>query len=145
MNIKDRKDDTPENANPAYKKIVSFKVELISGSSSLAGFIENLSGDGIYMKTSPAKAAVDFTPGKIFEVKFQPLFGETLCNTRVCKYHNTCIVKFQPLFEEALRLQCKIKWSYKTPPHGLTNSIGMEVIHPHPTYGEFLKKLEWAV
>ena len=121
MNIKDSKDDAPENTRSVYRKIVSFKVELISGSSNLAGFIENLSDDGIYMKTSPAKAAVDFTPGKIFEVKFQPLF------------------------EEALRLQCKIKWSYKTPPHGLTNSIGMEVIHPHPTYEEFLKNLEWAV
>lgn len=145
MNIKDSKDDAPENTRSVYRKIVSFKVELISGSSNLAGFIENLSDDGIYMKTSPAKAAVDFTPGKIFEVKFQPLFGETLCNTQVCKYHHTCVVKFQPLFEEALRLQCKIKWSYKTPPHGLTNSIGMEVIHPHPTYEEFLKNLEWAV
>ncbi len=114
----DSKDDALENNNSVPKKIVSFKVELVTGATRLAGFIEQLSEDGIYMKTAPTKDVIDFSPGKTFEVKFQPLSGETLC------------------------LQCRVKWSYRTPPHGLTNSVGMEIIDPQPTFKEFFKSLE---
>ncbi len=97
--------------------IVNLKAELISGSVSYAGFIGNLSEDGIYLITDPTKTPVDFTPGTPLEVKFEPLTGETLC------------------------LNCMVKWSYKTPPHGLANSIGLEIIDTPLKYKEFLKTL----
>lgn len=97
--------------------LVSLKAELISGDVSYAGIIENLSEEGIYMRTLPTKAATDFTPETKHELKFQLPSGETI------------------------NLHCKVKWSYKTPPHGLTNSVGMEIIDPPPEYKEFLKTL----
>ncbi len=86
----------------------SFNTELTSGGKSYTGIIENLSenGVGVYMETAPTKNTIDCTPGTTLQLKFQPISGETLY------------------------LHCKVKWSHKTPPHGLTNSIGMEIIEP---------------
>jgi hypothetical protein len=46
----------------------------------------------------------------------------------------------RPLGEE-ISLQCKVKWSHKTPPLGRTNSIGMEIIDPPLAYEAFFKTL----
>lgn len=100
-----------------YKKAVSFMAELITGAKSYDGFIENFSGNDIFMRTFPMTTAIDFNPGTIVEVKFHPPTGKTLC------------------------LNCRLKWSYKTPPYGLTNSIGMEIISLLPDYENFLKGL----
>ncbi len=86
--------------------IIGLKAEIISGDIICEGVIENLSETGIYVITAPTKSEIDFAPGTILEVKFQFLSGETL------------------------NLHCEVKWSYKTPPHGLTNRIGMKIIDP---------------
>ncbi len=86
--------------------IIGLKAEIISGDIICEGVIENLSEAGIYVITAPTKTEIDFAPGTILEVKFQFLSGETL------------------------NLHCEVKWSYKTPPHGLTNRIGMKIIDP---------------
>lgn len=86
--------------------IIGLKAEIISGDIICEGVIENLSEAGIYVITAPTKTEIDFAPGTILEVKFQFLSGETL------------------------NLQCEVKWSYKTPPHSLTNRIGMKIIDP---------------
>src|SRR3990167_9703709 len=86
--------------------IIGLKAEIISGDISCEGVIENLSEAGIYVITAPTKTEINFAPGTILEVKFQFLSGETL------------------------NLHCEVKWSYKTPPHGLTNRIGMKIINP---------------
>jgi hypothetical protein len=99
------------------RKIVSLKAELISGGVSYLGVIENLSEEGIYMRIAPTKNAIDFVPGTKVELRFQPSS------------------------EETLNLPCSVKWAYKTPPHGLTTSIGMEIINPPPEYKEFLETL----
>jgi hypothetical protein len=101
------------------RKIVRLKAERISGNKNHAVFIENLSEEGIYMITAPAKTSMDFTPGTKLELKFQFPSGDTL------------------------NLRCKVIWSYKkTPPDGLTNSVGMEIIAPPLKYKEFVKTLQ---
>ncbi len=99
--------------------ILSLEAELISGDTSYDGLIGNISEDGIYMRTMPTKTSIDtFTPGTNFELKFQ-----------------------LPS-EEKLSLHCIVKWSHKTPPHGLTYSMGMEIIDPPPEYKKFLETLQ---
>ena len=95
--------------------IVSLKAELISDGTSYTGFIENLSENGLFITTAPTKTAIIFTPEAPCEIKFQLPSGETL------------------------NLPCKIIWAYRTPPHGITNSIGLEIIDQHQKYIEFLK------
>lgn len=90
------------------RTIVSFKAELLSDGISYAGIIENLSEEGIYIRTIPTKTSIDFTPGTPLELKFQR-HSEGPLN---------------------LHLYCKVKWLYKTPPYGLTSSIGLEIIDP---------------
>jgi hypothetical protein len=54
--------------------------------------------------TVPTENTIDFAPGAILQIKFQFLS------------------------EETLNIRCKLKWSCKTPPHGLTQKMGMEII-----------------
>jgi hypothetical protein len=95
--------------------IVSLKAELISDGVNYAGFIENLSENGLFVTTTPTKTTIVFTPEAPCAIKFQLPSGETL------------------------NLPCKIIWAYRTPPHGITNSIGLEIIDQHQKYIEFLK------
>jgi len=90
--------------------IVTLEAELILNDTSYKGFIENLSEDGVYVITSPTKTTVNFNPGETIELKFRLPSGEIL------------------------DMNCRVVWSYKTPPHGLTNSIGMEIINPSQKY-----------
>jgi len=99
------------------RKIVTLKAEIVSCGKSYAGFIENISEDGIYMITAPTETEISFLTGTTLGLKFQLPSGGTQ------------------------NLHCKVMWSYKTPPHGLTHSIGMEIINPPPEYKEFLKTL----
>jgi len=99
------------------RKIVSIKAELISGDTSCSAFIENINEDGVYIVTRPERTGIDFTPGKTFEVRFQIPSSKTI------------------------NLRCKLIWAYKTPPHGLTNSIGMEIIDPPAEYKKFFNAL----
>ncbi|MEF9426051.1 MAG: PilZ domain-containing protein [Candidatus Mariimomonas ferrooxydans] len=93
------------------------KAERISGNIKSAVFIENLSENGIYMITTPAKTRINFTPDSPVKLKFQLSSGETL------------------------NLNCKVIWSHKIQPDGLANSVGMEIIAPPLKYKKFLKTL----
>ena len=97
--------------------IVSLEAELILKDIRIASSIENFSEEGVYVITAPSKFFPDFAPDTCFELKFQLPSGEKQC------------------------LNCRVKWSYKTPPHGLTNSIGMQIIDPPLSYKESLKAL----
>lgn len=95
--------------------IVTLEAELVLNDTAYKGFVENLSEDGIYVVTSPTKTNVNFNPGDVIGLKFRLPSGEIL------------------------DMHCKVVWSYKTPPHGLTNSIGMEIINPPQNYMESLE------
>jgi len=97
--------------------IVSMEAELLFRANHFACSVENLSEVGVYIITSYAESITDFPPGTSIEL----------------------IVKFPN--GESQRLNCKVKWQYKTPPYGVTNSIGMEIMDPPPSYIESLKTL----
>ena len=83
-----------------------------------AGFLENLSERGICvcMEPSPSETITDFIDGTTLQLNFKP-----------------------PL-ESALYLNCKVKWTYKNPPYGFMNSIGMEIVDPPPHYRNFFEQ-----
>ena len=99
--------------SPLSKKIVYLKAEFSCDSFCCNGFIENLSEDNIYCTTT----AKYLLPGTEFQVKFQPDSGE------------------------ALNLNCKLMWSYETPPYGITHSVGMEILNQPTLYKSFLDSL----
>jgi hypothetical protein len=100
------------------RKIVSLDAEIVSGRIRCTGFTDNLSENGLYMKTSPSETSIDVTPGAIFDMKLQHV----------------------P--EGTLNLNCRVLWSYKNPPNGLTYSIGMEIINPPQEYITFIETLK---
>lgn len=106
-----------EERRRSKRIIVKLKTEIVTESQGHTGFLENLSEEGIYMITAPANPMIDFPPGTSLELKF-------LLPSK-----------------ELLNLKCKVKWSFRTPPHGLTNSMGLEIIDPPPQYMELLEAL----
>ena len=103
------------------RKNVDIKGEIILDDSSCAGTVENIAENGLYMETLSEyhlNSSVRFTPGMEVNVHFQSPSGETL------------------------KLHCKVMWSYKTEPHGLTEKIGMEVIFPPPGFIDLYNELK---
>lgn len=97
---------------------VHLKAERISGDSGQSILIENMSESGICMITAPSTHSVSFHPGTEVVLKLELSTGETL------------------------DINCRVVWSYqKTPPDGLTNSVGMKVIEPPLKYKELIKTL----
>jgi hypothetical protein len=97
--------------------IVTLPAEIIAGDTHIAGSIENLSDDGLYMVTAPSKASLNFKSDLPVELSITFPSGEKI------------------------NLTCRVKWSYQTPPHGYTNSLGLEIIEKPPEYKEALQTL----
>ena len=100
---------------------VDFKAELLYDGKNYAGLVENISENGLYVIAHPLNKAIDFHSGTELNLKFQLSSGEIV------------------------NLPCKVKWSYKTPPHGLTFSIGTEIMEPSQEYKEYLKSLSLKI
>lgn len=100
------------------KKILNLKAELKSNDLVYAGIIENLTDKDLYVRTVAVEPCAELKPGKSLEVKFCPSEGEPI------------------------HLNGIVKWSYKTPPYGITDSIGVEITEPHLKYEDFLKTLQ---
>lgn len=103
--------------NMGTKKIVNMKASLVSDSKRHSGIIENLSKDSIYLRAATINPASDFIPGEFFEIHFQSNSGEDIS------------------------LPGKITWSYETPPHGITKSIGFEILEENPRYEKLFDEL----
>lgn len=99
------------------KKIVNLKASLVSDTKSHSGVIENLSKDSLYLRAVKINPASDFTPGEFFEVHLQSDSGQDIS------------------------LPGKVMWSYDTPPHGLTKSIGFEISEDNQEYEELFNTL----
>ena len=102
------------------RKKVNIDAEMISGDNAYQGVIDNFSGVGIHAETDsvdPMSSSSRFTPGDIFEVKFNTSPGQTM------------------------QLRCRIVWSYKSAPQGLITKIGMEIIDPSDEYLQFYNAL----
>lgn len=98
--------------------VVNLEAILAAGENRHACFIENLSPTGMYIVTAAASPSYDFSPASIFDLKFKFPSGPKM------------------------DLRCSVIWSYPTPPHGYTNSIGIEIIDPPPAYLEALNALK---
>ena len=97
---------------------VNIKAELVSEDISYTGVLENLSEDGMFMKTAPVKHAKGFIPGTIYKLNIQ-------------KPH-----------EETLNLSCEVVWFHtETSSFGLIFRIGMKIINPPQSYKELLEVL----
>ena len=97
--------------------ILNIPAEIIIGDNRRAGTIENLSNNGMYIVTAPPKSGNDFLPGTEIEIRFRLPSGKKLA------------------------LHCKIKWSYLTPPHSYTFSLGLKIKDAPLTYQEALNSL----
>ncbi len=98
------------------RKIVSIKAEVVLEGEKSAGLIENISAGGFYLVTAANKAR-EFSAGKIANVRFIGPSGATI------------------------DLHCNVIWEYKTPPHGMTHSVGMEIKNPSQEYTDFYNGL----
>ena len=101
------------------RKKVNIEAKLISGENSYSGLIENISEHGLYLETDSKDLlnhSTRFGPGAEYEVKFRTDSGEEI------------------------KLSCKVTWSYKIAPFGLTKKVGMEVIFPPPDYIDLCNK-----
>ena len=97
---------------------VNLKAERISGRGNHTVFIENISEQGILILIPHSSEIKKFRPGTGIDLKFKLNSGK------------------------AISLNCKVRWSYpKTPPEGLTDSIGLEIIEPPDEYRNFVKAL----
>jgi hypothetical protein len=83
-----------------------FEAEFTYEGKTHKGIIDNLSESGLNFLSAPTDIEVDFKPGTLLDLEFQPHPGEKLV------------------------LNCRIKWAKKIPPHGLKYDIGMEIINP---------------
>ena len=99
------------------RRRVNLTAERISGNMKHAVFIENLSEDGICIITTPSTTITNLEPETPVTVRLKLSSGEML------------------------NLDCRVVWSHKTEPHGMTSSIGMEIIDPPQKYKEFVKNL----
>lgn len=99
------------------KKIINIKARLLHGDSVFQGVTSSICEDGLYMRTFPMGSEMKIYAGSEVQVRLEPEGRAPVC------------------------LQCRVKWLYKTPPHKLTNSIGVEIMDSLPNYKELLKEL----
>jgi hypothetical protein len=99
--------------SPLTKEIVHIRAILISEGVRYPVLIESYCEDGIYCITLPEKKFKDISPGTWIKLQFQ-----------------------LPS-EKTVSLDCRVKWSYKTPPHFLTTSIGLNVLSSFTLCGAF--------
>ena len=85
---------------------IGFKAELVSGETSCKGDVDNLSHEGACVITIPTDIPIVFERDNVYELRFHLFSGDLL------------------------NLECKIKWARKTPTHGLTWKVGLEIIDP---------------
>lgn len=101
------------------RKNVHIEGEIILEDSSCNCVIGNISEKGVYVETTCSNllsTSTGFTSGTKLKVKFRTS-------------------------NETINIDCKVMWSFKVAPLGLTKQIGMEVVFPPPSYMEFYKAI----
>jgi len=97
-----------EKRRSSRRPVNLLKAELVSSGKIYPGVIEDMCEHGMKVITASKEGIGSFVPEKIFELKFQSgTNGETCLN-------------------------CEVRWVHinKTPIHGLTYRMGMEVVPP---------------
>jgi hypothetical protein len=95
-----------------------FHAIILSNNNSYAGFIENVSEDGVgYIMSTFKKALEDLLPGKKINLVILTPSGDTL------------------------NLRCEIRWT-NTPSEMEKLCLGAKIVDPPIKYKEFLKTLD---
>jgi len=97
--------------------VADFSARLTLGNKSYPGRVENLSDDGICLLVPPSLPPLHSCMG------------------------SECSIEFSHPSGEKMNINCRVKYMYKTPPHGITNSMIMEVSDPSVQYKKLLKSL----
>ncbi len=109
-----------EKRRSKRKPVDLLKVEVITDDVNYSGVIENITEYGMHLITASKKSEAALVPEKILEIQFSP-----------------------PVKTKA-NLFCEIRWVHinKTPIHGLTYRMGMEVVKYPTDFNELLTTLE---
>jgi hypothetical protein len=100
--------------SPITKKLVDFSARLTVGNQSYPSRIENISNEDIGLLVSQSMPLNQSFKG------------------------SECRLEFSKPSGEKMNINCTVKCVYKTPPHGITNSMIMEVKDPSAQYKELL-------
>ncbi|UCD36290.1 MAG: PilZ domain-containing protein [Nitrospiraceae bacterium] len=99
----------------------NLNAELTTGGKSYSGIIMNFSGSGLCLVTATAGTVVDITPSTIIQLK--------------CQLPS----------KKSVPMKCEVKWFHtKNSLHGVSFSIGLEIINPPKEYREFVSSLGQA-
>ncbi|MEW6602088.1 MAG: PilZ domain-containing protein [Nitrospirota bacterium] len=108
---------TKSDKRRANRIVENLDAEIVSGGKTYKGIVMNFSEAGLYMVTATADSIVDITPSSLIELKCQLMSGEKIS------------------------LQCEVKWfQTKTSTHGVSFSMGMEILNPPTEYRAFVGK-----
>jgi len=108
-----------EKRRSERKDVDLLKVGLTCNNLQSYGVIENITEYGLHLITASKKSEESLIPENMLEIEFRPPF-QTKAN-----------------------LLCEIRWVHinKTPLHGLTYRIGMEVVKYPTDYNKLLNTL----
>lgn len=97
---------------------VNLKAERLSGNGKHSVFIENISEHGILMLVPHSTDTKKFNSGMAVDLNLQLNSGGEIS------------------------LACLVRWlCLNTPPDGLTDSIGLEIVNPPEPYRQFVRFL----
>ncbi len=96
---------------------VELEAEIILNNERYEGKVENVSEEGVFLRTFPEHGSVDLHPGTIFELIPELPSGE------------------------AVSLDCEVIWSEQDAGDGATNNVGLKILEIPPQYDDFVKTL----
>ena len=101
------------------RKPVSLGTSLIAEGTNCSGYLENICEHGFHLITSSSKSKASFIPEAILELEVPDASGSKAS------------------------LHCEVRWVHinKTPIHGLTYRMGMEILNQPPEYQAILNTL----
>lgn len=121
-NINNHEKNKYQKTNVGQRRSKRFNVRLksviLSKKQSYAGYLENISNEGLaYTMSNMNYTSEDFTPEKIIKLIFLTPFGETL------------------------NLNCEIIWTSALSPDYVTFCMGMKIIKPPTEYRKYITTL----
>lgn len=102
------------------RKNVGLDARVVTNGVSSPGFVENICEHGLHLITASGKISSSFIPETVLEL--------TVRNSSGSKAN----------------LNCEVRWVHinKTPIHGLTYRMGVEILKQPSKYNEFLSSLK---
>lgn len=102
------------------RKHVSLDAQIAASDVDSTGFIENICEHGLHVIAASGQIKTSYIPETILELKVRDQSGSNAS------------------------LHCEVRWVHinKTPIHGLTYRMGVEILKAPPEYNEFYSALK---